>query len=131
MTTTTNDYLSLTFPSAWIGEPPQLVAACALRGVKTPAPEWRAIEDEHHRPFGITAVELLDDRIRVHHPELVISNTSATADETYAKADIVASASQGADYVDIFLWRGGALVAPATACLPYSNVWLRIEGWYV
>lgn len=92
---------------------------------------WSVIEDAHHRPTGIGAVEDLGDRLRVNFDfegDAVLGG-SASPDETLAAAGIVTGPSIALACATIKLGRSGILIRPEQISNPLANIWIDIKMW--
>lgn len=104
--------------------PPMYLSAA----VRCSGGTWSAINDAAHSPYGVTGVTSTSAYVRVAHAHIDhVGSVQATADETYAQADVVVGASVGLDYVELRFAKAGVAVNPSTLCTAYSNVWLT--GW--
>jgi hypothetical protein len=119
-----------------------LAVATAATGSTTTAPNtpdvqgairctngtYSVIRDAGHTPRGITSVVTSSDRVTVYYtPQPTVGSMQVTMDETYVVNGYTVGASVGRDRAVLFLAKGGVKVAPARACLAYSNIW--ITGW--
>lgn len=96
---------------------------------------WSALNDSAHQPIGVSWVQTMSDRVRVHYqtPITLVHGGGAESDETYARHGIVAGASVGLVYADVYLVRDTDPVPrpwlnPAGLYIPNSNVWVRVNG---
>lgn len=90
---------------------------------------WTVLSNAGHEPSGITAVDTLPDRLRVHYAftAVKVRGLIVSVDETFAAARLWAGASVGLSYADILLYSdasGPAPLDPSTLTSPTGNLWL-------
>lgn len=92
---------------------------------------FEPLDDAGHQPFGISSVQTLSDRVRVNYTTTLSAYGTAFADpdETYVVNNINTGASGGYEYMDIFIAKGGAKIAPSSACISGSNIWVEAKGY--
>lgn len=94
---------------------------------------WFVIQDGTHEPVGISSVDCLVDRVRVHYNFTAgkVVSFHATPDEAFTSVDVRCGASVGLGYADIFFYMpstGSTPIQPGLLSKASANVWLT--GWF-
>jgi hypothetical protein len=95
---------------------------------------WEAITDAGHEPTGIASVELMANRVRIHHDFTAtkVSSVQVTPDEAFASVAVRTGASVGLTYTDVFFYlpaTGSTPVNPALLTKAGANVWVTGIFW--
>lgn len=119
-------------------EPPPSTDECDIEAVHgtirwVDASEWEVLNDTGHEPMGISSVELMSDRVRVHYTFTAdkVLSLQATPDEAFASADVRVGASVAVSHADIYFYSptyGSTPINPALLSKSGANVWL--SGWF-
>ena len=109
---------------------PQLLISACLR--RTSSTAWATLDDVGHASYGIAAVEVYADRIRVNYDFTAykVSSVQVTPDEAFASAGIRMGASVGLNHMDIYFYSNGSAtpINPGTLSKAGANVW--VTGWF-
>lgn len=93
---------------------------------------WATIEDSAHVSTGISHVEVLADRLRLHYSQSMykIITFHTDGDEVFKASHIEPGPSVGLDYADIFLYKAGSAtpISPNSISNQYANIW--ISGYF-
>lgn len=84
--------------------------------------EWFVIDDIDHTPIGIASVDTFSDHIRVNYDYTGqdVVTLLVSVDETYAQLGVIAGASVGVEYADIYFNK-----PLAELCLVGSNLFIQ------
>ncbi len=90
--------------------------------------QWAAVNDTGHQSVGISSVEVLPDRLRVHYTftadKVVVMQV--TPDEAFTSASVRCGASAGLTYTDVYCYMPGSStpVDPSLLTKKWANIWL-------
>ena len=112
----------------------RVVAFGAVRLMGGTGGLWKLIEDDDHGPGGFTAVETLDDCIRLHHEHIRVGMATCNTDERFALSGIRAGISAGTVYAEVWFTQINGNppferlnARAAVLAAPYTNIWVKIE----